>query len=315
MKITLKIFLVIAALITAYFGGQYWLEKNDSTTKPDNKQVQTVSSIILPGEISETTHFAISSTAKPGQTTLVAEAVESFYSAYSAFFEKEISANTAHVKHKLMLYKDRQEFSANNKSSSWAEAYYREPVCYAYFSDTAENPYHWMIHETTHQLNNELAGFKIPKWIDEGLAAYFGASKIENHVLQPGSIDSSAYPIWWLSSLSLSGNLHNDIASGKIIPLRALISGKGGPDIGSNVNLYYIEYWSFTHFLFHFENGRYADRYKKLIRKGGSPEDFEMIVGPLDPIQSQWYEYLRRKTVNGESEIEPELDDAVEITL
>ncbi|MGH8105194.1 MAG: hypothetical protein ACREO2_02675, partial [Arenimonas sp.] len=268
-----------------------------------------------PGTVFETEHYAISSTAKSEQAVQVAAAVESFYSAYSVFFEKEIAANRSPAKLKMMLYRDRQEFATNNTSSSWAEAYYRAPVCYAYFSDTAENPYHWMIHEATHQLNNELSGFKIPKWINEGLATYFGSSRIENAVLLPGKVDDTAYPIWWLSSLPLSGNLQSDIDNGRIIPLRALISGKGGPDINQNVNLYYIEYWSFTHFLFHYESGRYAESYKKLIRQGGSLADFESIVGPIERIQTEWYKYLQMKVTDADGELVPEIYDSIEVSI
>jgi len=172
-----------------------------------------------------------------------------------------------------------------------------------------------MIHEATHQLNNELANLKAPKWINEGLATYFGTSKIEHGKLLPGNIDKNTYPIWWLSSLDLSGNVRSDIAKGGIIPLRSIITGNGGPDINQNVNLYYVEYWSFTHFLFHYQNGVYAERYKKLIVRGGSLEDFEGIIGPLDQVQTEWYGYLQQKIIAPEASIEPESNDSVEITL
>ena len=316
MTFKLKVLLVIVVLVAAYFGRNYWLEKNGYAGKPEIRQSQVnPRRIALTGKVFDSPHYTIHSTATADQTALVAQAVERFYVAYSTFFEKEIPAGTKSSKFKLMLYKDRQEFTANNTSSPWAEAYYRSPVCYAYFSDGSENPYHWMIHEATHQLNNELAQFKIPRWANEGLASYFGASKIENGVLHPGKIDASAYPIWWLAKLSLSGNLENDISTGKIIPLRTLIAGKGGPDINQYVNLYYMEYWSFTHFLFHYKNGIYAESYKKLILQGGSLDDFEKIVGPIDRIQVEWYGYLQKIIIDPGDEMEPDIHDSIEVTL
>lgn len=316
MTFKIKILLVIAVLIAAYFGRNYWLEKNGYSSRQEVGQSPAMpGNIALPGKVFENPHYTINSTATTDQTALVAQAVESFYIAYSAFFEKEIPVGAKASKFKLMLYKDRHQFAANNTSSPWAEAYYRSPVCYAYFSEGSENPYHWMIHEATHQLNNELSQFKIPKWANEGLASYFGTSRIENGVLHPGKIDANAYPIWWLAELSPSGNLENDIASGKIIPLRTLIAGKGGPDINQYLNLYYIEYWSFTHFLFHYENGVYAESYKRLIVQGGSLEDFEKTVGPIDRIQVEWYDYLQKIMIEPGSEREPYLHDAIEVTL
>ena len=226
---------------------------------------------------------------------MVAEAVESLYDAYSDFFPNSIRPAPNQNKLRLTLYRDQREFKQNNISSPWAEAYYLRPTCYAYFAGGEKNPYHWMLHEATHQLNSEVAHFKTQKWINEGLATYFGASEIRDHKLVAGSIDVNAYPIWWLPSLSLTGNLQKDIEDRKLIPLRALISGTGGPDVAQNVNAYYIGYWSLTRFLFHFDHGRYAGKFRQVIAEGGTIESFEKTVGPVDRIQLEWYGYLRQQ--------------------
>lgn len=241
----------------------------------------------------ETRHYIIRSTATPSQTAQVAAAVESLHDAYTAFFPG-LPTGSADEKLKMVLYRDKREFKANNRSRPWAEAYYQPPACYAYYADGHPNPYHWMVHEATHQLNREVAGFKKTQWIDEGLASYFGASRIEHGRLLPGTIDTNTYPIWWLTSLALSGDLDDDIAKRRIIPLRELVSGTG-PDIGHHVNLYYIQFWSLSHFLFHYNGGQYAGRYRKLIAEGGSLEDFEATIGPIDQVQGQWYAYLRER--------------------
>ncbi|MET0754550.1 MAG: hypothetical protein ABWY31_00335, partial [Pseudoxanthomonas sp.] len=93
--------------------------------------------------------------------------------------------------------------------------------------------------------------------------------------------------------LQLTGNLQDDISTGRIIPLRAVVTGKGGPDIDRNVNLYYIEYWSLTHFLFHYQDGKHAASYRQLIATDGTLENFERLIGPIDRIQNEWYAYLQ----------------------
>ncbi len=312
LTIKLKILFATLLLIAAYFGWSYWLEKNAIGTRQAHAALVKEK---LPGEKIETQHYVISSTATAEQTELVAIVVEIFYIAYSNFFKDILGNNKTPEKLSLMLYKDRTEFSANNKSSSWAEAYYREPVCYAYYSDKHPNPYHWMVHEATHQLNNELAHFKIPKWINEGLATYFGTSKIQGKQLRPGIIDPVTYPIWWLSSLDLSGDLKTDIDNGNIIPMRFIITGNGGPDINKNVNIYYIHYWSFTHFLFHYKDGLYADSYKQLIVEGGSLESFEKIIGPVNRIEQEWYGYLQQKIIEAGEKAQTQSDDTVEVSI
>ncbi|HJW46745.1 MAG TPA: hypothetical protein VJ484_09655 [Lysobacter sp.] len=248
----------------------------------------------------DTSHYRIHSTATSAQTALVAQAVESLYEGYTAVFPR--TAGHA-AKLTLVLYRDRTEFKHNNRSRPWAEAYYLPPRSYAYFDASARNPYHWMLHEATHQLAREVSGLKRVKWVDEGLASYFGASSLVRGSLKLGEADPDAYPIWWLPSHALSGVLEQDIASGQIIPLEQLISGQGGPDENRYFNLYYIHYWSLTHFFFHYGDGVYADRYKQLIAEGGSLDNFERIIGPPERIQREWYGYLLQ-TVRQASAVE-----------
>ena len=97
--------------------------------------------------------------------------------------------------------KDQAEFKQNNRSSPWA----RLTICpgvYAYFSPA--QPYHWMLHEATHQLAREVSGFRRNRWIEEGLASYFSTSTLGDGGLQLGVVDSHAYPIWWLSRYRLT---------------------------------------------------------------------------------------------------------------
>ncbi len=292
MNVKAAVVALIVGGLAAAVGSQYWPQQRQAAAaKPGSK-----SALLLPADATtvQTKHYLISSTAAPAQTTLVANAVESLHGAYTAFFRGLLPRAETPAKLQLVLYKNQQQFKTYNRSRPWAEAYYRAPISHAYYAQGDANPYHWMVHEATHQLNFEVAHFPKAKWIDEGLASYFGTSKIEGRRLQPGAIDPNTYPIWWLSSLALSGDLQADISQGRIIPLRALITDTG-PAIGLNVNLYYIEYWSLSHFLFHHEHGRHARKYRELIVQGSSIEKFEALFGPIEQVQRDWYQYLRRK--------------------
>jgi hypothetical protein len=236
-----------------------------------------------------TAHYRIDSTATPAQTAQVAQAVERLHQSYIDTFPP---THAQDAKLSLVLYRNRAEFKRNNHSRPWAEAYYLPPRSYAYFDSSARNPYHWMLHEATHQLMREVSGFPRAQWAEEGLASYFGASRMVDGSLQLGDPDPSAYPIWWLSSYRLSGELEQDIAAGRFIPLEQLISGRGGPDENRYFNQYYIQYWSLTHFLFHYRNGMYAERYKRLIAQGGTLANFKRIIGPTERIEREWYAYL-----------------------
>ena len=240
----------------------------------------------------ETAHYAILSPAGDERTRAVGAAVEALRSAYADVFPGRVPEQ-AGDRLKLTLYADQQEFKANNRSSPWAEAFYLRPVCYAYFPADEASPYHWMLHEATHQLNAEVAGFPKYKWVEEGLGTYFGTSRFEDGRLWPGRIDPETYPIWHLDRMHLSGDLDDDIRAGRWIPIEALITGIDAPPIGSNVNLYYLQYWSLSHFLFHGADGRYAAGYRRVIAEGGTLENVRKYIGPPERLEVEWYAYLQ----------------------
>lgn len=254
----------------------------------------------LPGARTlETAHYRITTTAEEVQTRQVADAVEALHRAYLDFsrdlpgVHPRIDAGADRLR--LTLYANRAEFQANNRSMWWAEAYYRKPVCYAYFPQDEPSPYHWMLHEATHQLNAEVAGLSLAKWANEGLASYFGTSRLRDGALRLGDIDPETYPVWKLGTAGLSGSLDRDVREGRIIPLRALITGIDAPPIERNVNRYYIEYWSLVHFLLHGDGGRHAAAFRRVLARGGTLEAFTEEIGPPEKIELAWYADLRAK--------------------
>jgi hypothetical protein len=245
--------------------------------------------------IHESPRYRIITTADAMQTAQVAGAIEALHDAYLEFFREQLSMQAARhpaKKLKLTLYRDRAQFQVYNNSMPWAEAYYLTPMCHAYYVQDAPNPYHWMVHEATHQLNAEVARFKKAPWIDEGLGSYFGSSRFVDGELRLGEIDKDTYPIWWLADFPVSGDLDADIAQQRWIPLRALLTGEGTPPMGGRVNQYYMQYWSLTHFLFHYDKSHYADAYKRLIAEGGTLANFEARIGPVERVEREWYGYL-----------------------
>jgi len=182
-----------------------------------------------------TAHYLIVSNAPREQVERTGVAVEHLHDAFVAMFPDVPAARVAHPPLRLVLYRTRAEFKANNRGIPWAEALYRTPECHAYVAD-GSNPYHWMVHEAAHQLSREVMGFRRVRWIDEGLASYLGSSRIDGKGLHAGTLDPNAYPLWWLPQFQFTGNLEADAREGRIIPLRALIEDTG-PTIAAYVNL------------------------------------------------------------------------------
>jgi len=245
-----------------------------------------------PTLILETPHHKIYSTATPQQTDNTARALELLYAAYSNRLGSVSGWQHDHRQLQIKLYKDRDEMRRINPGLGWAEAFYREPFCRAYYSDGEINPYHWMLHESVHQLNNEAAHLKLAKWLEEGLAEYFSTSRITGHELAVGQIDLNTYPVWWIDDLATSTNLTENINNGSVIPLRAIITNEGGPGMNEHFNLYYLHWWTLTYFIF--ESPKYHDRALLLAQRGGGLDAFEEIIGPVEQVQTEWHEYVRQ---------------------
>jgi hypothetical protein len=240
----------------------------------------------------ETAHHIIASSATREQTAETAQAMELLYSAYSNRFSSLAGFQHLHPKLQVKLFKDRKEFRRINPGLGWAEAFYREPYCRAYFSATEVNPYHWMLHESTHQLNNEVAHLNLAKWLEEGLADYFSTSRLSPKQLAVGRIDAETYPVWWIDEIATSSELAENLRNGSVIPLRSIVSNSGGPSLNRHFNLYYLHWWTLTHFLF--ESAKYRERTSALTQQGGDVAAFEATIGPVEQVQTEWHVYVRK---------------------
>ena len=121
----------------------------------------------------EAPYHLIYSSASRAQTADTAQALELLYIAYSNRFGSLDGFQRHSPKLKVKLFKDRAEFRRINPGLGWAEAFYITPYCLAYYSANEINPCHWMLHESVHQLNQEVAHLALEKWLEEGLAEYF----------------------------------------------------------------------------------------------------------------------------------------------
>lgn len=239
----------------------------------------------------ETPHYSIASTAGRDQAEDMALIAEGVFLVYSNLLRDLPSLQPPPHKLQLRLYRDRSEFQRINPGVGWAEAFYRRPRCHAYHDSDQLNPHQWMLHEAVHQLSEEFAHLDLEQWLDEGLAEYFATSQLQDHTPVLGQVDRNTYPVWWLDEMATSGDLSADLANGSVIPLRAIVSSRGGPSLNRQFNLYYLHWWSLTHFLF--ETPRHRSVCLQLIRERGRLEAFERLVGPVDGVQRAWYAHVR----------------------
>ncbi len=106
-----------------------------------------------------------------------------------------------------------------------------------------------------------------------------------------GRIDPNTYPVWWIEDLATSPDLAENLRNGSVIPLRSIITGHGGPSMNSQFNLYYLHWWSLTHFIF--ETPRHREHAVELVDRGGGLDAFEQLIGPVEEVQAEWHAYVR----------------------
>ncbi|MDB6059078.1 MAG: putative lipoprotein [Verrucomicrobiales bacterium] len=70
------------------------------------------------------------------------------------------------------------------------------------------------------------------------------------------------------------------------------MTGEGGPSLDKEFNLYYLNWWSITHFIF--EHPQYKKHAIELTARGGDLKAFEELIGPIDKIQLEWHAHVRR---------------------
>ena len=245
-----------------------------------------------PELVHETPHYILYSTATAEQTAEIGLAAELLYRSYLELLTPVFTVDPSHPKLKMKLFKSRKEFRRSNRGVGWAEAFYRKPYCYQYYPSGDANPYQWMIHEATHQLSWEIAGLRLPKWLDEGIAEYISTSRIVDNRIVFGQIDTNTYPTWWLSIMATSKNMEKDKENFSFIPLHVIVTGEAGPDMDEHFNLYYVHWWTLTHFLFHFQDGTYKHGLMQVIKRGGSLADFTELIGRVEDVERQWYAHV-----------------------
>jgi len=271
--------LIIDLLLAgAVFGGYFWYTNWTPVLKLESE------------------HYIAFSNASIEDTQEALNRAEALYHAYTTFWDVKTKPGNKLL---LKIYSSRKEFKRVNPMSGWAEAFYKEPYCHQYVESESENrPYHWMVHEAAHQLNNEVSHFELPQWAEEGIASYFSTSKIIEGKIKLGIIDRDTYPIWWLYSLDLSGDLSQDKSAQKIMSIKSIVNDEKPLKLSEHVNLYYIHWFSLVHFLLEGEQGKYREPFITSVKKTSGLDCFEKNIGPNNQIEPQWYQHLSR-IING----------------
>lgn len=254
-----------ASPMSAPEGMANWL---GSQNLPPLKSVEPWQSRFGPGLKMTTAHYEIYTTLlEPLMLSQVPGFVESAYRGYQSQLPKPIETNAPLT---LYLFADRQQWESFTKEfvgpharvylKIKAGAYYTNGACVAY-NIGRERTFATIGHEGWHQFNSRLFKYRLPSWLDEGIAMLFETNKYDQGLFtfQP---DRNGYRL---------GSLKRTLIRNETIPLRELIGLNPGEAIMESddaTSAFYSQAYALVRFLREDDYGKRLANYQRLLLDG-----------------------------------------------
>ena len=222
-----------------------------------------------PGLKLTTAHYEILTTLlEPLMLRAIPEFVESAYRSYNSQLAESIETTT---KFTIYLFASRRQWEdftktfAGDKAELFlkikAGAYYLNDACVIY-NIGIERTFTALGHEGWHQFNSRLFKFRLPSWLDEGVAMLFEDYKSEQGVISFESADNT----YRLNALE------NTLIKNKMISLRELIAIDPGEVLATDeseaVMAFYSQSYALVRFLREAGYEKRLNNYHRLLLDG-----------------------------------------------
>jgi hypothetical protein len=267
---------------------------------PAVKKVSKWSNSYGQGILITTNHYDIYTTLmEPLMLRQIPAFMESAHRAYQQQLPKPIKTET---RLKVYLFEDRDQWERFTRDFAGVNAdaymqitkgaYYLNGACVTY-NIGRTSTFSVLAHEGWHQFNSKHFAFRLPSWLDEGIATLFEKSKYEkgNFSFQPGM------------NLGRLGALKQSIISKNMIPLRRLIALNPGQVVHNtdSVTAFYSQSYALVRFLREDDYGRRLRKYQNLLLgalRGTwkiDPRLKEIAANRNIPITVQFNDYVSTK--------------------
>ncbi len=215
-------------------------------------------------------HFAFEFTISPDVMKGYSAMLETYYKVFTKQWNIKVPPRLGRLK--VCFYHDADTFHQVSGARQGTLAYFRfvTPIELDFYYDRMDADYTYavMFHEANHYLTYLISPkFMYPRWINEGMAEYYGASKWDpkKKKMSIGHIQEGRLAVIRDETmLNLIGGAGTSTSRGgtpKWMGLEDLIDEtKNGIQAR-----HYAWAWSFIHFMFHGENKKYATKFKKFF--------------------------------------------------
>ena len=222
-----------------------------------------------PGLRLATDHYEIFSTvAEPLMLRMVPGFIESAYAGYNSQLPQPLATASPF---QIYLFADRRQWEdftsgfAGEQAAIFCKiktgAYYLNGACVVY-DIGPERTLSALGHEGWHQFNSRHFQYRLPSWLDEGVAMLFETSVSDGGLFR---FDPSA-------NLQRLGALEDTFGHGQPIPLRELIATSPGEALATDqaeaVMAFYSQSYALVRFLREVDDGRRLDSYRRLLSDG-----------------------------------------------
>jgi hypothetical protein len=236
---------------------------------PELKTVEVWNNGYGPGLKLTTAHYEIFTTLlKPSMLRQSAEIIESAYKAYNLQLPESIETRNRFV---IYLFANRCQWETftNNFAGDQAEifrrikagAYCHNGVCVAY-DIGSERTFSVLAHEGWHQFSSRHFKFRLPSWLDEGVAMLFEVQRTEDGTFGFGPAENT----YRLDALEKT------MSKNKMLPLRDLITTTPGDVLATDqteaVMGFYSQSYALIRFLREADGGKRLKDYHRLLADG-----------------------------------------------
>ena len=265
----------------------------------------------------ETDRFILISDAADESTVdILAGNMEAAFRMFHGLFDRHVEPLPARFRIVVYLFDDRASLRRLQEELGGrmpGGGFYHSPGLLAFHREVRyfdELP-HTMLHEAFHAFSDTYLtgpGSDLPRWAEEGMAEYFGNSKIERGEIVPGAVDRGRYAIPHgggrpvrLQSLT-AWNLdeaRSVLRSGEAPAIAELMEATRDTFYGERARHYYGFSWLLTHFLQHgredWERGQSFARMLLYLAEGYPGRDALEAVFRTAPeeIQAEFERYVR----------------------
>ena len=240
-----------------------------SQAPPSLQSVEVWNNRYGPGLKLTTNHYEIFTTfLEPSILRSISGFVESAYRAYNSQLPEYIE-----IKSKFTIYLFANRCQWENFTRNFADdqaemfckikagAYYHNGTCVLY-DIGIERTFSALAHEGWHQFNGSCFKFRLPSWLDEGIAMLF-----ETH-----ASDNGQFYFQPSENMYRLDGLRKTLTDNKMIPIKELIEMNPGDVLATDqtkaVMAYYSQSYALVRFLQEANYGRWRGMYRRLLLDG-----------------------------------------------